>query len=109
VTGLTSFSTAPLQLAASFTAFGILIGCGIAVYALAGRIFGHVVPGWTSLALFLAFFSTAQLACLAILSVYIGRIFVEVKRRPLFLEQEIVASEEPVGLAVSVEKRRAAG
>jgi len=99
--GLTSFSTVPLRLAAILTVFGILIGCAVALYAVAGRLLGHVVPGWTSLALVMVFFSTAQLACLAVMSVYVGRIFMQVKQRPLFLIDEVVTTETRVGLAPS--------
>jgi glycosyltransferase involved in cell wall biosynthesis len=99
--GLTSFSTVPLRLAAIFTMFGILIGCAVALYAVAGRLFGHVVPGWTSLALVMVFFSTAQLACQAVMSVYVGRIFMQVKQRPLFLIDEVVTTDARVALAPS--------
>ncbi len=99
VAGLTSFSTAPLRLAALFTALGMLIGAAVAVYAVIGRILGQVVPGWTSLTLIIAFFSTAQLACLAILSIYVGRIFMQVKQRPLFLIDSVVTNEAKIGLA----------
>lgn len=101
IAGLTSFSTVPLRLAAILTMFGILIGCAVALYAVAGRLLGHVVPGWTSLALVMLFFSTAQLACLAVLSVYVGRIFMQVKQRPLFLIDEVVTTDARVGLAPS--------
>jgi dolichol-phosphate mannosyltransferase len=97
--GLTSFSTAPLRLAALMTAFGILVGFGLFIYVGVGLLLGHVLPGWTSLAAIMVFFSTAQLACLTILSVYVGRIFTQVKARPLFLIDEIVASEARLGLA----------
>ncbi len=99
--GLTSFSTAPLRLAALLTGFGMVFGAGVGVYALASEMIGHVVPGWTSLAMLIALFSTAQMACLAVLSVYVGRIFTEVKARPLYLVDEVVKSRASVGLAVS--------
>jgi hypothetical protein len=79
----------------------MLIGVAVAFYALVGRILGQVVPGWTSLALFIVFFSTAQLACLAVLSIYVGRIFMQVKQRPLFLVDSVVTNEARVGLAPS--------
>jgi hypothetical protein len=47
------------------------------------------------------FFSTAQLACLAVLSVYVGRIFMQVKQRPSFLIDEVVTTDARVGLAPS--------
>jgi glycosyltransferase involved in cell wall biosynthesis len=97
--GLISFSTVPLGLAACLTVFGMLVGGSVALYAVGGLLLGHVVPGWASLVLCMAFFSTAQLACLAVLSVYVGRIFMQVKQRPMFLINDIVSSEARVGLA----------
>ena len=95
-TGLTSFSTAPLKLAFMLMVFGIFIGVGIAGYALIGLALGNVVPGWTSLALVMVFFATAQFACLAIMGVYIGRIFLQVKNRPLFLIDTISPARPPL-------------
>ncbi len=97
--GLTSFSTAPLQLAALLTGCGMIFGFGVGLYAILGAIFGHVAPGWTSLALIVAIFSTAQMACLAVLSVYVGRIFVQVKARPLYLIDELAQPAARVGLS----------
>lgn len=96
--GLTSFSTAPLRLAALMTGIGILFGLAVGLYALVSMFAGHVVPGWTSLALIFAVFSTGQMACLAVLSIYVGRIFTQVKARPLYLIDEIAASEARLGL-----------
>jgi polyisoprenyl-phosphate glycosyltransferase len=99
--GLTGFSTAPLHLAAVLTLFGIALGIAFGMYSLAARLFGQVVPGWTSLALLIVAFSTAQLGCLAVISMYLGRIFIQVKQRPLFLVSEIAASEAGVHLAAA--------
>jgi dolichol-phosphate mannosyltransferase len=93
--GITGFSTAPLRLSALMTGFGIVFGFAVAIYSIASKISGHVTPGWTSLALIVAIFSTAQMACLAILSIYVGRIFKQVKQRPLYLIDEVVRTDDP--------------
>ena len=46
LSGLTSFSTVPLHLAAVMTLSGIVIGCGVALYAVIGALLGRVVPGF---------------------------------------------------------------
>jgi dolichol-phosphate mannosyltransferase len=97
--GLTGFSTAPLRVAAMATSFGIAIGAALTLYILAGVLSGNAVPGWASLGLIVVFFSTAQLGCLAIISVYVGRIFMQVKQRPLFVIHDIVRSQASVALA----------
>jgi len=103
--GVTSFSVLPLRLASLMAALGAIAAFFLAVYVLAGFIAGHAAPGWTSLALIMIFFATVQLACLGILGAYVGRIFLQVKGRPLYLIDEAVASERDVG-ARSEEKPR---
>lgn len=71
--GLTGFSTAPLRLAALMTGLGILFGVLVSVYSVASKLSGNVAPGWTSLALIIAIFSTAQKGCLAVVSIYVVR------------------------------------
>ena len=87
--GIASFSTLPLQL---WTHAGILIS----VPALAAAIFflirtmlqGTDVPGYASLIVSVMFFSGVQLISLGVIGGYIGRIFAEVKRRPLYIVAE---------------------
>jgi polyisoprenyl-phosphate glycosyltransferase len=90
VDGLTSFSTAPLKLAALMSALGVLVAFGLATYAVIGFFLGRAEPGWTSLALIVVFFSTAQLICMTIFGEYLGRVYMQGKQRPLYLVDEIV-------------------
>jgi dolichol-phosphate mannosyltransferase len=87
--GLTSFSRAPLRLA---TWMGFLVS-GIALaaitYALFLRLFtSNWVTGWTALFIAVLFIGGAQLLSLGVIGEYIGRIYGETKRRPLYLVQE---------------------
>jgi glycosyltransferase involved in cell wall biosynthesis len=91
--GLLSFSMVPLRLASLMAVVGVATAFLIAVYALVGFFTGHAAPGWTSLALIVVFFSTAQLACLAIFGEYLGRAYMQSKGRPLFLIDEVVAGK----------------
>jgi glycosyltransferase involved in cell wall biosynthesis len=90
VDGLTSFSTAPLRLAGLMSALGVLVAIGLTVYAVASFLLGKAAPGWTSLAVIVVFFSTAQLICLSIFGEYLGRVYMQGKHRPLYLVDEIV-------------------
>jgi dolichol-phosphate mannosyltransferase len=92
VTGLTGFSTAPLKMAVVLAFLGMALAAAIVLYALIGFFVGHAAPGWTSLALIMAFFGVGQLGCLAIMGAYLGRIYMQVKGRPLFLIDEVVAN-----------------
>ncbi len=87
--GILSFSTAPLKIAtwAGFLASGFSV-IGI-IYALALRLFTSVwVPGWTALFISILFLGGLQLISLGIIGEYVGRIYGETKRRPLYFVQE---------------------
>ena len=87
--GLMSFSTLPLKV---WTYVGSLISgaaFATALYFLASTaVYGVDVPGYASLIVSIMFFAGIQLMSLGILGEYIGRIFAEVKRRPLYLVAE---------------------
>ena len=90
---LTSFSTSPLRVA---TWFG-LGAAGLAVlllgYSLLRWMQGETVSGWSSLMAAMAGFAAAQLIVLGIIGEYLGRLFQEVKGRPLFVVDQVVAGQ----------------
>ena len=92
VNGLTGFSTAPLKIAVVLAFAGMAMAAPIIVYALYGAFMGHSQKGWASLALIQVFFGVGQLGCLAIIGAYLGRIYAQVKGRPLFMVDEVIRS-----------------
>ena len=89
IDGIVSFSLAPLRLATwlGFLASGLALA-GI-VYVLVLRLLTAAwVSGWASLLVAVLFLGGVQLICLGILGAYLGRIYGEVKRRPLYLVKE---------------------
>jgi polyisoprenyl-phosphate glycosyltransferase len=86
-----SFSFAPLRLAVWFGFFAIAVAfLGIA-YALVVRLFydpSHWVRGWASLFVAVLFMGGVQLISLGIIGEYVGRIYGEVKQRPLYFVRE---------------------
>jgi dolichol-phosphate mannosyltransferase len=94
--GIVSFSTIPLRIATwtGFLVSGIaVIGILFSVYA---RMFGSGwVKGWTSTVIAVLFLGGVQLVCLGIIGEYIGRIYAESKRRPLYVVQEKLGFELP--------------
>ena len=94
--GLLSFSLAPLRLATwlGFLASGAA-GAGI-VYALALRMFSDSwVTGWTLLFISILFLGGVQLTMIGVLGEYVGRIYGEAKRRPLYLVKERIGFLAP--------------
>lgn len=94
--GLLSFSSMPLMV---WTYVGLAISCfalGMAAYYWARTmLFGVDTPGFPTLVVSIAFFSGVQLLSLGVLGEYIGRIFNEVKGRPLyFVAERIEAAQD---------------
>lgn len=86
IDGLTSFTTWPLR-ALSLTGTALaLAGFAYGGYEVASYLlFGNPVSGWTTIVVALMFFSGVQMISLGVVGEYIGRIFEEVKARPLFV------------------------
>lgn len=89
--GITSFTTLPLKLASYF---GVLLALGSFVYGayviVKTLIWGDPVPGYPSLMTAILFIGGIQLMFLGILGEYLGRMFDETKRRPLYLVQDFI-------------------
>jgi len=87
--GIAAFSTAPLRI---WTYLGFLISflsIATALYFLIRTLlFGSDLPGFPSLIVSIMFFSGIQLMSLGIIGEYVGRIFAEVKHRPLYVVAE---------------------
>ena len=87
---LTSFSIMPLRLA-SF--LGLALGCLSLLmlgYTLGSWALGHVVEGWTSLLTVVLILGSTQLILFGLLGEYVGRLYLETKRRPLFVIDQVV-------------------
>jgi dolichol-phosphate mannosyltransferase len=91
VDALTSFSSAPLRLC---TGAGFLVAAACVPYTLWAiyvRLFtDRYVPGWPAIIVAVLFLGAVQLISLGILGEYIGRIYDEVKGRPIYIAQERV-------------------
>lgn len=87
--GILSFSTKPLQLSVGLGMLCAVLALSGIVYALWLRLFTNIwVEGWTALMMAVLFLGGVQLICVGILGEYIGRIYNEVKSRPLYVVQE---------------------
>jgi dolichol-phosphate mannosyltransferase len=108
-----SFSSRPLRLSMALggvvLAFGVVYG-GVTVWrALAGTI---ETPGFATLVVLNALVGGSILVCLGCLGEYVGRIFDETKRRPLYIARELVnfgPASAPAARAGGVAGARAGG
>lgn len=95
INGITSFSVKPITFIFNIGIFIIFCCIIAAIYALVSHFAGTTVPGWTSLMLSLWFLGGVQLICIGLLGEYIGKIYVEVKKRPRYnIERVLDDSEE---------------
>lgn len=94
VIGILSFSKLPLRAASLIgflmSALSLVYGAVLILYYL---LVAYVPPGYTSLVVLVLFIGGLQLLVLGILGEYLGSIFDEVKRRPLYVIDEVVHEE----------------
>lgn len=87
--GIVAFSEAPLAIAAltGFLSFAVAILAAL-VLTVRTLVFGNETSGWTSLIVIILGMGGLQLLCLGILGKYLGKTFMETKRRPLYILKE---------------------
>src|SRR5947209_2552496 len=91
--GITAFSEIPLRLATWFGFVVSVIAFAVALYEVGLRVFtGYNLPGYTSTIFAILFLGGVQLITIGILGEYVGRVYDEIKGRPLYLVAESVGS-----------------
>ena len=96
--GIVSFSFLPLQLATYLGFIVSLCSFGYIVYAIDLKLFtDRAVQGWASIMVALLFLGGVQLISLGVIGEYIGRIYDEVKQRPLYLVEASHGFEQATG------------
>jgi glycosyltransferase involved in cell wall biosynthesis len=96
IEGVTSFSTRPLRMVT-------ILGCGMSALALLltawalfiALVMRAAVPGWASIVIPIYLVCGVQLLSLGIIGEYVGKIYLETKRRPRFIIARTVAPQEP--------------
>lgn len=95
IEGITSFSTAPLRI---WSYLGALIACISLLYGsfivLRTLVFGIDIPGYASLMTTILFLGGVQLLSIGVLGEYLGRIFIEVKGRPVYVVDKLLSSDD---------------
>ena len=101
-TGVTAFTNAPLRLWSGIGVVLALLAFGFGLWIIIDHFVNGVeVPGWATLVTGMAFLSGVQLLSIGILGEYVGRIFEEVKQRPVY----VVGSEAGRGALANVPSR----
>jgi dolichol-phosphate mannosyltransferase len=93
--GITAFSNLPLRWAFYIGLICGMISLGVLGHVLYVKIFtADAVPGWATTTASVLFLGAIQLVGLGILGEYIGRIFEEIKHRPLYLVSRHIKKQD---------------
>jgi glycosyltransferase involved in cell wall biosynthesis len=107
IDGLSAFSTLPLRV---WSSIGLVLATLSGLYGgwlvVRTLIWGIDVPGYASTMVAVLFLSGIQLISLGVLGEYVGRIFTEVKGRPLFLVSERIGFPPPPATPAPAEPQR---
>ena len=91
IEGIIGFSTAPLRLATVLGGFsGIVSILYLLVVILEKLLKGIDVPGYATIIVLILFFGSMQLFCIGIIGEYVGRIFEQSKKRPIYVAKEVL-------------------
>ena len=90
IEGITSFSVKPLSMITGLGVLSVVVGVIMLIYTLASVFSGHAVAGWGSMMCSLWLIGGMILVSLGIVGEYIGKIYMEVKRRPRFIVEKTV-------------------
>jgi glycosyltransferase involved in cell wall biosynthesis len=86
---VTGFSTAPLRMASHVGMWLVVASILLLVYIAIGFITGTAIQGWTSLMLVVVVLGAVQMFVLGMIGEYLGRLYVEAKKRPLYIVSDI--------------------
>jgi polyisoprenyl-phosphate glycosyltransferase len=103
IQGITSFSIAPLRVISGLGLLTSLFAMGIGVWVLVVRlVWERAIPGWASILLPVAILGGMQLLAIGVLGEYVGKIYLETKRRPRFLVDRTVGAPASERSEVSI-------
>ena len=88
--GITAFSVKPLYAIFNIGLLFLIVALIIGIYVVYSLIIGTAVPGWASIILSIWLVGGFVLTAMGIIGAYIGKIYTEVKRRPLYHVQEVL-------------------
>ena len=95
IDAITGFSVAPLRLASVLGVGAAALSLALMGYTLGSWLLGSTIAGWTSLTSIVLLIGSVQLIVLGIIGEYLGRLYIEAKRRPLFVIEAVVAGVAP--------------
>lgn len=92
--GITSFSIKPIRMVFAMGVLALLVGFGMIIHIIYEHYFGYTVGGWSSILMSIWILGGAILLSLGIIGEYVGRNYMETKRRPRYYFWEILSRDE---------------
>lgn len=92
--GITSFSIKPIRLVTTLGFLVSAVSIVALIYGLVSNFIGNTVSGWTSLITSIWFIGGVQLLAIGLIGEYVGKIYREVKHRPLYIIEQFLQPEE---------------
>lgn len=92
--GITSFSIKPIRLVSFMGMLALIVGFGMAIHIIYEHYFGYTVDGWSSILMSIWVLGGAVLLSLGIIGEYVGRNYMETKRRPRYYFWDILSHED---------------
>ena len=86
--GVTSLSIRPISFITFLGLFIFVVSIGMLIYFLVRHFMGQTVPGWTSIVVSVWAIGGLQLLAIGIIGEYIGKVYLETKKRPKFIIEE---------------------
>ena len=86
--GITSLSVKPIRLITGFGFVVSIIGFLLTLWSIICHFIGNTVAGWTSILSIVSFFGGIQLVSIGVIGEYVGKIYMEVKKRPRYVIEE---------------------
>ncbi|MEQ1691089.1 MAG: glycosyltransferase family 2 protein [Gemmatimonas sp.] len=94
IDAITSFSTAPLRIATWFGFMASMLAFAYVASVPFQWYFGITVSGFATIVMSILFLGGVQLICLGIIGEYVGRIYTELKPRPMYIVEQTVESRD---------------
>jgi len=92
--GITSFTYVPLRIASILGSIITFVSFFLMVWALGVKLWGHSIPSWASTVIPIYFLGGLHLLFLGVVGEYIGKIYMEVKRRPIVIVKRLINFED---------------
>ncbi|MEI6101573.1 MAG: glycosyltransferase family 2 protein [Eubacteriales bacterium] len=88
--GITSFSIKPIRMITVLGMIIFLVSIAILIYSLIVNAMGHTVTGWTSTMISVWILGGLQLLAIGVVGEYVGKVYMETKKRPKYIIEKIV-------------------